>query len=377
MQVMRMKAPKATFVVLISTALPLIFFLIVDYSIGQDIVSKKKLGLPLNQRPEISLDNKWYELKKSFDGKDQSGPFVFPVTTDKWGFRKNPLNDDSIESDIIFLGDSFTYGVALDWGDTFVGIFEKNYNKRITNAGVSSYSPTPYLHQYKKFLSSRKERKKHIVIIGLDISDVQDEATRWDAGDLHPKMLSFAPSKSNKSKVTTTNRGLFNQLPLMFPLTTQTYNALFDEKPSEDMVKFYAGSYKRSAFTWEDWGALNEKNYPDGYAPLGVSGGLNKVESNLREISELAKNNSGSIYILIYPWPAQVMYSDKFSWSKFAEQLCNKNNCSGVIDLIPEFRQLSRADRDWYTKYYIYNDIHFNKNGNKVVAEAIQRSIRN
>ena len=40
--------------------------------------------------------------------------------------------------DILFIGDSFTEGVGLDYNDTFVGIFENNLKLNIGNLGVSS-----------------------------------------------------------------------------------------------------------------------------------------------------------------------------------------------------------------------------------------------
>ena len=43
---------------------------------------------------------------------------------------------------IIFLGDSQTFGVGSNWEDTFVGILEERFQKyNFFNLGVPSYSP--------------------------------------------------------------------------------------------------------------------------------------------------------------------------------------------------------------------------------------------
>jgi hypothetical protein len=55
--------------------------------------------------------------------------------------------------------------------------------------------------------------------------------------------------------------------------------------------------------------------------------------------------------------------------------MCERLSCSGVIDTIPRFRDIATADKDWYRKYYVYGDIHFNEAGNKIVAEEILKSL--
>jgi hypothetical protein len=100
------------------------------------------------------------------------------------------------------------------------------------------------------------------------------------------------------------------------------------------------------------------------------------VELKLKEIAEIAKKHNASVYFLIYPWPAQIYYEDKFSWSAYVQAICKRLLCSGVIDTIPIFRNLARDDKAWYRKYYIYGDEHFNEAGNRIIAEEIQRELQ-
>ena len=58
-----------------------------------------------------------------------------------------------VNYDYIFIGDSFTEGVGLNYNDTFVGIFEKNLsNKDIGNLAMSDYSPRNYYHKIKEYI---------------------------------------------------------------------------------------------------------------------------------------------------------------------------------------------------------------------------------
>ena len=63
-------------------------------------------------------------------------------------FRFSGKKKDPQKKNIIFLGDSFTYGMGLSYEKTFAGILEqKNENFNFYNFGVAGYSPTVYLNQ--------------------------------------------------------------------------------------------------------------------------------------------------------------------------------------------------------------------------------------
>ena len=135
---------------------------------------------------------------------------------------------------------------------------------------------------------------------------------------------------------------------------------------------------RRSAFTWEDWSILDKTtpyDNPSGYAPLGVKKGLEKVTEKIIKINNKAKENNSIIYFLIYPWPAQIIKKDNFNWSNYVQDLCNLTKCSGVVDTIPHFRKIAVENDRWLTDYYISGDIHFNKQGNQVIAEHLFNEI--
>lgn len=94
----------------------------------------------------------------------------------------------------------------------------------VLNGGVSSYSPTAYLYQYKKALKENSLTENHTIIIGIDISDVQDEASYWtwnEKSQPHPrriKLNSIPESNENKNV-----SDLQQKKQESFPLTKKIY----------------------------------------------------------------------------------------------------------------------------------------------------------
>jgi len=360
---------------IVSILASFMLFLLVDVSLGSRLV--KPNILQLQDKPYLDLDGGWYELKKNFRGQDEYGSLRFTVSTDKSGFRKSHKETAHVKSDVIFLGDSFTYGINGPWEETFVGMYEKLSGAKVLNAGVASYSPTPYLYQYKRALEKKLLKKQHIVIIGLDISDVQDEAARWTWDDelgKHPRLRYWTPQKN--STVQKFRMNLSSALPMTSNIYRFVRYSVIESllgSPSPETTQaareLNTINMPRSALTWQSWNILNRTG--NGYAPLGVYGGLVGITERIMQITKMAHNEQSKIYLLIYPWPAQLFHKDVFDWSEWTQSLCEKSTCDGVINTIPKFRKLAIENEGWFSEYYVPGDVHFNKTGNKVIAESI------
>jgi hypothetical protein len=360
--------------VIVSTGFGLVLWLLVDSL----VISHFLLDPDSERQAYLLQDHGWYTLAPSVRAAAQWGKAIYPLSTDSNGFRNDPLSPPSSRpADILFLGDSFTFGINGPWDETFVGIFEKKTHKAVVNAGVGSYSPTPYLYQYKHALSAGALRTPHTVIVGLDISDVQDEAAVWQDGENHPekqpKALALLGKAFDRFKQPSPLKAFIRS---NFRATRSIYHLLFQARvpvPSPD----YVFNFNRSAFTWKDWNEIqsvtdSEDPYERlGYQPGGVRGGLAKIREKLTLISQLAQENSSNMWILIYPWPAQLRYSDAvFDWQKFNTSLCEEIRCRGVINTFPIFRAQARGI-DWYDRFYIRGDVHFNALGNQIIADTI------
>jgi len=290
----------------------------------------------------------------------------------------------------MFLGDSAIYGM-MKWEDSLPGIFQKISKINVLNGGVPSYSPTVYLNRYKEALKSELLNKNHILIIGLDISDVQDEAGYWmdpnymNLYDVdHPINLAAFKKEEKKANQTSDINTIKDWVITHLNTTTIVYRIVkFNIISNNDYTKplFYSS---RSAFTWQDFNQLEKSeategdNYTKGYLPLGVEGGIKKIKIKISEINKLVHENNGNgIYLLIYPWPAQIHHEDKFKWSDYVNELCLEINCLGTVDLMTDLRNYAGANDDWYTKFFLNGDIHLNKYANKIFAEKIWREIKN
>ena len=75
----------------------------------------------------------------------------------------------------------------------------------------------------------------------------------------------------------------------------------------------------------------------------------------------------------VYPWPQQLQFDKRNSehvemWRNFCEKKCHK-----FIDFFPFFFDAKEKNSfiEVYKKYYFWNDVHFNKEGNRVIAERL------
>ncbi len=373
-------------IVVLASAVGLGLALLADWAIS--LVWRPSLGGVAIEKPYVALDHGWYELRPNFVGADQFGPYIYPVETDAHGFRRKPRAAQAA-AETIFLGDSFVYGMNGAWEDTFVGMYADNSRRSVINAGVASYSPTAYLHQYKKTLAANLLAPGHVVVVGIDISDVQDEAGIWMDGDVSPRKRTSGPATAPAAAagaVGTPTGGSVGAAPATPMTAVDIRAALIDALPNTwavyryvryDLLRWNRASiteFPRSAFTHRDWADLDQRPAApglEGYAPLGVRGGLARVEAKLLEIMTTAAQYNAKVYLLIYPWPAQLAHADTFSWSAFIADVCRKGSCAGVVDTIPAFRRIAAEDRTWLNTYFVSGDTHFTAKGNRVVADAL------
>jgi hypothetical protein len=334
-----------------SIMMTILLFLVSDLTISTFFVYD-----PDDAKPYLKLDSGWYELKREFVGIDQWGEKVYPVRTDFQGFRTNVRSTIKDKGDVLFLGDSFTYGINGPWEETFVGMFESYSNRSVLNAGVPSYSPTPYLYHYKKVIESKRLLNPHVVIVGLDMSDVADEAMRWRKNESHPINI-------RTSEYTSKQAQFFSRHLVYTKLIYRYIRSQFTKKTTPKTIF----DNEHTAFTWREWDAIDKA-----YTPIGIDGGFKQINEAMIDIGALAKENGGQLYILIYPHPAQIVHDSKIlDWEEYALNLCKNIGCTGVINTFPIFRDIAKSDADWYQTYYIDGDAHFTAKGNEVVFNEI------
>ena len=200
---------KSTLTVLLIT---LSITLFIDYFFGNLMLNKLD---PYLSKTDfygrlIRIDHKFYHhtLKENVEfHKAPSFNKYHTLCTDNHGFKYKCGVKRDKEFDIAFLGDSFVEGVALNYEDTFVGLFEKNKNLSVANLGVTSYAPNIYLSKMK-YLLDNNFKFKHVIVF-IDISDLYDDNTFYKLNN----DLSVSEKNAEKKRLKT-RKFLRNNFPL-------------------------------------------------------------------------------------------------------------------------------------------------------------------
>ena len=292
---------------------------------------------------------------------------------------------------IVFIGDSFTEGIFLEYEDTFVGIINKELNKKsiqVLNAGVSSYSPIIYWRKIK-YLIEEVGLKFNELTVFIDMSDFCDEKYRYRLSkrghviDSNPYSLDTHPrSHINDSGFTDQiKKVIHSQTTLLHQATNVAYDLI-----NRDQVNF---SLARRSFEFNNWNKIPttyqqkrqkkilqlesclarwifEKHYPD------KEYDIQKMKKHMDRLHQLTRDNNIKLTIAVYPWPFQVLHEDLDSVHvKIWEEWSRRNNVN-FINYFPDFvsEGLTKKDKkEVVRKFYFVDDVHFNKQGNKLLAK--------
>lgn len=343
-------------------------FLLIDLAVGIHVLPEpgEVEWVPAASRPYLQLDHGWYQLKPSFRGQDYWGSRIYDVVTDEHGFRvddRRPIKPGP--GQVIFLGDSFTYGVNGPSAETFVGMYDEASSVKVLNAGVPSYSLTPYLQTYRRALQQHALAATHDVILMIDMSDVEDEAAVWGDGPEHPVERRIRDTTPPAGVPRVVARSVRDRLRMTHAVYEAIRYRLLRIPNAAEFDQY------RSAFTWDDWAMLDQVPAShSGYAPDGVAKALDRVRDKIHAIGELASRSGGRVFVGVYPWPGQIVHAPHFDWPGFVRESC-RGVCAGVIDTFPAFAARAAADSGWYKALYIFNDVHFSEAGNRLVFEQI------
>ncbi len=309
------------------------------------------------------------------------GKYKKRLITNSLGFRdfsNKKVKKNGKKKRIILIGDSFVEGAAYDYEHTIGGLLQNFYKEdfEILNSGVSSYSPSVYYAKTKYFLS--EGYKFDYAIIFLDLSDIYDEVyfkSNFDGNVQH-----VDEKEKNSLKLAFYNFGyflrdnflLFRNLTILSEKTenlknytklkykaSKKYKQNFFKTNKEDTMFYRMTHIDRGFWTY------NEKNFEF------IKEGLDQSDEYLKKLFLLLNENNIESNLVIYPWPAQILYGDtkhRPYWENFSKQ--NKIN---LINLYPYFE--SENKREFILDNFIFGDVHWNKNGNKKVFEALKKEI--
>jgi lysophospholipase L1-like esterase len=295
---------------------------------------------------------------------------------DKSSRRISLLPSKKFKKRIVFIGDSFTEGLMLEYKNTFVGIIDKKLNKKsieVLNAGVSSYSPIIYWRKIKYLIEDVRLKFDELSVF-IDISDFCDEKYRYRLSkrghvidQTRYSIDAHWPSKK-KSTIRLTDqikKIIYSQTTLLYHATSAVYDLI---KSDSANFSLYQQERIRNLSKLEHCNAswVFKKIDPD------MEYSIQKITKYMDKLLQLTRNNNIKLTIAVYPWPYQVLNEDLNSLHvKIWKEWCRKNNVY-FINYFPDFISKGLAHKEKIKivkKYYIPSDVHFNKQGNKLLAK--------
>tara|TARA_B110000444_G_scaffold251095_1_gene278454 strand:- start:548 stop:1672 length:1125 start_codon:yes stop_codon:yes gene_type:complete len=281
--------------------------------------------------------------------------------TNNFGFKSNCNFTKTQNYKFGFMGDSFTEGLGLNYENTFVGIFEKNLGSEVANMGVSSYSPKLHLAKINFFLS--KGVSFDHVILFLDISDYYDEAFyQFDETN-----LSVVHNKKDLRRIWAKKNFPFTNY--YFYVVKKNRNSLKPEKKT--LVKNLKVVFDESVKRKTSWLNKDIKKYEINEKTVFKIHEDTKYYVN--RVYEILKEKNIKFSLAIYPWPQNLLNKQnnvyyRSEWKNFCEARCDH-----FFDYFDDFNYYTDKDgyEEVYKKFYIWNDIHFNKKGNILLADKI------
>ncbi len=321
----------------------------------------------------------FYFLKKNCQTRERFKR-SFPTTnlfTDNLGLRTGKKTVKSTNNkNILIFGDSMTFGVGLEYENTYAGLIDKemkSYN--VYNFGVGSYAPSVHLYKLKKALSNNIT--PHKILLFLDLSDVIDEASRWvDDTDGIPKRPEGKPhwarDGDKRKKFLEKNFKLSQELAALVRYNLRNLRSQAKNIVNENQKNLKIKMSIQGQYTYTKLNDLDKRFWKNN----DFLKGLKKIEKKIDEISEIADKNNAEFYLIIYPWAETLYKGEKaFSWSNYGKKLCDRNRCN-LINAIPKFNKYKKTNKNWVHELYFLNDEHLNKGGAKLLAEIVINKIK-
>jgi len=333
----------------------------------------------------IKSDIYHHDLKANIDVYETwGGKLERKIITNSLGFRdnaKNQINKVTKKKRILLIGDSFIEGSGYNYEFTLAGLLSNKLGEdyQILNSAVESYSPSIYFKKTQYFIDEGFKFDKALIF--LDLSDIYDELLiKIDNSDNIISSIEKSEQtliRKFKNKIYSIgwfmrdNLISFRFFYLVSDKTEEIKNyvklkskaaKLLNKnffKTTRDDAIFYRMTHIDRGF----WTFDNEKFEE-------VKKGLKQADEYLIKLFNLLKQNEIEAYLIIYPWPTQILYGDN-KHAPYWENFSKVNNIN-FINLYNTFQ--SERKRDFIFENFIYGDIHWNKQGTlKIFNEIINR----
>jgi len=324
---------------------------------------------------ELILNKFSFKVLQNYTIKNYE--FVAKYTYNFQGFRDESFKKN--EEKILFVGDSFVFGSAVDNPFTIDKLVEEKISKRtnkkmnIFNLGMPGADLNDYLRNLEQFISKNTEKIFIFIYIDNDIFPgfgdvVQKKRVRLNS--LKKKIIRF-----------------IDELKFLNLLSDYFINDIYSKSDfykDFNLSKKYEKIFKSNLANPHILSLKYRGNFSDHYSNMSQWFNDSR-KNNILEIVNLSKKNNADLYFVLIPSKFQVkihyhkLPEKEFGYIFNENEIVNneiqitmtewflKNNLN-VIDLLPI---LQKSDK---LNYYLIDD-HFNKEGNNLVSSEIIKYI--
>lgn len=339
-----------------NVALACVLYLCLDLGLAQLLRGTALWdSLALERGYRVSVQPYHHGLVPNVDVGGVWGGKHYPMRTNSLGFRDAmvrtvPLHSTSPRA--VLIGDSFTEGLGVTYGETYAGLLETCFATRgiqVLNAGVMSYSPSIYYRKLKYLLEDQGLTFDY-VLVALDLSDIGDEAQRYEM-DAQGRVISRPDS------------GLARPADKLLALLRD--HSLLLHVIHQIRASAYARRADPSRYT--DW--TNDPRAFREYGAAGVRLALERMDS----LAGLLRRHGIGLAIAVYPYPGEVARRDSTSvqvrvWRQWAS-----DHTVPFFDLFPAFLSYGPGPAA-IADNFIPHDVHWNSRGHQLVAQTLLRA---
>ena len=335
----------------------------------------------------VSDENYKYTFKKEVQFTSQYDGNIYNIFTNDLGFRDDRIKKlDRNKLFSILIGDSFVEGVGLEYPDTIVGMLNKelkNDDFEYLNAGVASYSSYIYFKKIEDIIKKNDDLKIKEVIVFLDKSDVSDDERYL----LEPTTFENTKGKFINQRKEDFFKDL-QELSLWRFYTKQTISGKLIKLSADQIENFFSNLQKRFLISKKTNKKFFEINNLEVKAIKSINnkphirnwylGELwekrtkRNIEFSIKNLSKLKNfldKKNINLLVVLYPWSFEIDDPKiRKKYLKFIIPLLNENEIKN-ISVYQDF-----LDGNIYEnigKNFLYNDIHYNKNGNRVIVNNL------
>ena len=289
------------------------------------------------------------------------GPLAASYRINSLGLRDQTVREVPLRGDrrrVLFIGDSFTEGIGVDYEKTFVGLVGAALAKdgvEVLNAGVASYTPLLDYRRVKHLLEDVGLRFDELVVF-IDVGDVQDETTyALDASGraVFKQHRWVAENRANwefGKPGWLASMGLHSWLRKNTLLTSTAYEATLTALSRGPRR---AGAWTTDERVFEEYGRE----------------GLEKAQRHMDQLAALTSAHGIRLSVGVYPWPDLILLRDHPSRHATVWREWSARHGAGFIDCFPAF--MSEEPREIVRREFIGGDIHWNEAGHRRVAGVV------